>query len=122
MLVLLSRSRRLVALALLGLSVPAAVAGVTAYRGARVADELCLWLNTKARARPDLRVGSQTEAVLAGLRDKGDPIECTTGSSPYADSLFTETAILLRSSRGAAVGLRVAPLSGAPAVLGYWTP
>ena len=87
-----------------------------------MADDLCLWLNGKSSRRPNLRVGPQTDAILDDLHETGAPLACTLESSPYADSFFTETAILLRPSRGAAVGLRVSPLSAAPVILGYWVP
>jgi len=82
---------------------------------------LCSWLNGKSSGEPPLRTGPQTAAILEDLRETGAPVSCTLGSSPYADSFFMETALLLRSSKDHVVGLRVAPLGDRPAVLGYWT-
>ena len=67
-------------------------------------------------------MGPQAEAILDDLHETGAPVVCTIESSPYAESFFTETAILLRPSRGGAVGLRVSPLGASPVILGYWTP
>jgi hypothetical protein len=117
-----ARRRALLILAAVGVVIPTSVGALTSHRGSKVADDLCLWLNGKSSRRPSLRMGPQADAILADLHETGAPVACTLESSPYADSFFTETAILLQPSHGAAVGLRVSPLGAAPVILGYWTP
>jgi hypothetical protein len=114
--------RGLLAVFVVALLVPAATKIATAKRGSQVANALCSWLNTKTAEQPPLRVGPEAQAILDAQREAGAPVVCTMGSSPFSESFLTETAILLRPSRGAAIGLRVAPLGDAPQVLGYWTP
>jgi hypothetical protein len=114
--------RGLLAVVLAALLVPAAINIVTARRGSQLANDLCSWLNTKTSEQPPLHVGPEAQAILDAQRETGAPVVCTMGSSPHAESFLTETAILLRPSRGAVVGLRVAPLGDAPHVLGFWTP
>jgi hypothetical protein len=111
-----------VGLGLVGVIALGALGAATAYRAATVSRDLCSWLNSRADTPLALRAGPETETVLARLRGAGAPVDCSSAASPYADSLFTETAIVLRPTRGPAVGLRIAPLRSSPAILGYWTP
>jgi len=117
-----SFKRLVLAFGAVALVVPTVIATVTQRRGSKVADELCSWLNDRSSGEPPLRTGPQTAAILEDLRETGAPVSCTSGSSPYADSFFTETALLLRSSKDHVVGLRIAPLGARPVVLGHWTP
>ncbi len=112
----------LLAVVIVAVLVPTVVKIATARRGSQVANDLCSWLNTKTSEPAPLKVGPEAQAILDAQRATGAPVACTTGSSPHAESFLTETAILLHPSRGAVVGLRVAPLGDAPHVLGYWTP
>jgi hypothetical protein len=114
--------RGFLALVFLAILVSAAIKTTTARRGSKVAKDLCSWLNAKTAEQPPLRVGPEAQAILDDQRETGAPVVCTTGSSPFAESFLTETALLLRPSRGAVLGLRVAPLGDVPVVLGYWTP
>jgi hypothetical protein len=113
--------RALFILAAMGVVAPIAIRVLASHRASKVASDLCLWLNAPSSDRAALRMGPQTEATLEGLRGRGAPIVCTTGYSPYADNILTETAIILRPSSGAAIGLRVSPLSSVPVILGHWT-
>lgn len=114
--------RGLLVVIFVAILVPAGIKTATARRGSQLVDGLCSWLNAKTSEQPPLQVGPEAQAILDDQRETGAPVVCTLGSSPFAESFLTETAILLRPSRGAAVGLRVAPLGDAPVVLGYWTP
>jgi hypothetical protein len=114
--------RGLLAVVFVVLLVPVAIKIATARRGSKVAGDLCSWLNAKTSEQPPLQVGAEAQAILDAQRETGAPVVCTMDSSPFAESFLTETAILLRPSRGAVVGLRVAPPGEAPRVLGYWTP
>lgn len=114
--------RGFLAVVFVAILVPAGIKTATARRGSQIARDLCSWLNAKTPEQPPLRVGPEAQAILDEQRETGAPVECTRGSSPFAESFLTETAILLRPSRGVVLGLRVAPLGDAPLVLGYWTP
>jgi hypothetical protein len=114
--------RGLLAVIIVALLVPAGIKAATARRGSQIANALCSWLNAKTSEQPALKVGPEAQAILDDQRGTGVPVVCTLGSSPHAESFLTETAILLHPSRGAVVGLRVAPLGDVPHVLGYWTP
>lgn len=102
-------------------AIPTGVWALTARRAESLSQDLCAWLNAKSNQRPNVGMGPQTDALLDDMHETGAPVACEVDSSPYADSFFTETAIVLRPTRGAALGLRVAPLGDAPAILGYWT-
>src|SRR5687768_2541919 len=97
--------RGLLAVVFVAILVPAGVKTATARRGSQLANDLCSWLNAKTSEQPPLHVGADAQAILDEQRETGAPVVCTLGSSPFAESFLTETAILLRPSRGAVLGL-----------------
>lgn len=116
--------RRYLVLGALGLLlVPLSTKSLTEYRGARVANEICAWVNGRTSGgRLELRVGPQARAILDDLRERRSPVICDREWGLHVDSFFTETAVVLRSAQRPIVGLRIAPGISEPEILGYWTP
>jgi hypothetical protein len=105
------------------LFVPFSAKAFTAYRGAKVAHEICAWVNGQTSGGSlNLVMGPRARAILDDLRERHLPVSCACESSPHLDSFWTETAVVLRSTQPTSVGLRIAPGISEPQVLGYWTP
>ena len=97
--------------------------GFTEYRGAGIANEICAWVNGRNPGESlTIGMGPQTRAVLDDLRERGSHVACDRASSPYLDSFWTETAVVIRSPQKPLVGLRIASGLGEAQILGYWTP
>jgi hypothetical protein len=78
--------RALLAVVFVAILVPAGIKTATARRGSQIANDLCSWLNAKTSEQPPLRVGPEAQAILDDQRETGAPVECTRGSSPFAES------------------------------------
>jgi hypothetical protein len=102
--------------------IPLSAKALTEYRGARVANEICAWVNGQTFDRSlNVGMGPQARAILDDLRERGSPVACDRESSPHLDNFWTETAVVIRSTQRPIVGLRIAPGLSEPQILGYWT-
>jgi len=101
-------------------SLPLSLKGLVQYESTKTAADLCRWLNGDPNMPSYVTAGTDTRAVLNGLRGQGRPVTCVVDSTPLNGSAWTEASILLRSPIKT-VGLRVAPLGRQADVRGYFT-
>jgi predicted metal-binding membrane protein len=115
--------RRGVVFAVLGVIVLLSWKTTTEYVGRRVAADVCTWVNEPGSSKSlEVPMGAETRNHLSRLRVAGVPVTCAQESSPYAESFWNETAVVVRPANGPHIGLRVGLDFNGVKILGYWTP